>query len=172
MNENQLNHLVDETAELMRLFQNQCQSLSSRLDEKISGHLAEVRGEMVKTVRTDVKNSLQKTIRDYEESLHQSRQQIIEHTKEFNHYLREVSTKNRQLARFSWIIAAVSLGLLLLCGIALSFYYKSILQDLKPQAEMVKLINESDITRCGDRLCAATEKTKQGRYSIVKKRSL
>lgn len=171
MNENKLNHLVDETAELMRLFQNQCQILGRRTDERIVSHLDKVRGEVVKTVRSDVKEGLENTIRNYQKSLDESRQNIIEHTREFNTYLRETAAKNRQLARLSWIITAVSLVVMLVSGIALSLYYKSVIKDLKPEAEMVRMINEADITRCGDRLCVKTEKRRHGNYSVVKKRS-
>lgn len=172
MNENKLNHLVDETAELMRLFQNQCQTLGNRTDERIMSHLDLVRGEIVKTVHSDVKEGLENTIRSYQKSLDESRQNIIKHTREFNAYLQETATKNRQLARLSWIITAVSLVVMLIGSIALSFYYKSIIEGLKPEAEIVRLIKESDITRCGDYLCVKIEKTRHGNYFVVKKHSL
>ncbi|KLT73230.1 hypothetical protein PL75_03070 [Neisseria arctica] len=171
MNENRLSQLINETAELMRLFQDQCQTIGNQTNDKISHHLEQARSEIVQSVRTDVKNSLERSISDYEQTLNNARDSIIHHTKEFNTYLEATSAKNRRLAQLSWIITASSLGLLLVCGIALSLYYKSIIQDLKPEAEMVKLINESDITRCGEYLCVKTDKSKYGNYLIVKKRA-
>lgn len=171
MNEDKLNHLVDETAELMRLFQNQCLTLSKQADEKISRHMQEIRNETVRMVREDIRTGLGEVIEKYESNLQEARSSLAAHTKEFNHCLTHAADKNRQILRFGWVAVAASFGLLLLSGVALSFYYKYIIQDLKPEAEMIQLIHESDIVRCGNRLCVKTEKNKQGNYSVVKKRS-
>lgn len=171
MNEDKLNRLVDETAELMRLFQNQCLTLSKQTDEKISRHMQEIRDEAVRAVLEDIRYGLGETVSKYESNLQESRSSLAGHTKEFNHFMAAATDKGRQILKFGWIALAVSFGLLLLSGVALTFYYKYIIQDLKPEAEMVQLINESDIVRCGDRLCVKTEKNKQGNYSVVKKRS-
>jgi hypothetical protein len=62
------------------------------------------------------------------------------------------------------------LATLVIGGIALIWFYSGVIQSKKIDADMVTRINQADIVRCGNDLCARTSKAGENGYRVIKKR--
>ncbi len=170
MDKQEIDELIQKTAVLMQIFQNRCESLSGEVHKKLDNSLQQQRRELIALIREDVHNGLESALAGYSKQLEEAGKKINHRTIELEQYLGIVARKNKYIIYKSWAIVSISLTLLLIGGMGLSLYYQNVVRQNKIQADLLRVINESDLRVCGDYLCAAVGKEKQGKYRMVKKK--
>ena len=95
---------------------------------------------------------------------------MVEQIREFNTYLHTVKSENQKIFRITVFSTAITLATLVIGGIVLAFFYLGIISQKKLEADMLNKINNADIVRCGDSLCAKTGKAGNNGYRVIQQR--
>lgn len=167
-----LEQLTASSAQLLKRCERKMDDTAEEIQEKLDAALAENKREMIAFATQNVKAELETVLAQYKKDMDEAHEIMLHRTKEFNTYLNRVTEQNGKIARRSWQTAAVSLAavaVVLFSAIWLAWHYADKIKSSKVQAEILDLIEHSDIVRCGDSLCAKTEKTNQNGYRIIKK---
>lgn len=165
-----VNSLLGKTAKLMEVYRLDSMQIREDMQRHFNDALAWQQQETAAWLQKELKQKLDdagsKHIQNME-TLHESmKNQIVQ----FNQYLSETNSKNKRLLFHICTCAVVCLTLLFGGGAWLSYHYASVIKKNQLDAELLTVINESDLFRCGDRLCARTEKNKLNGFSIIRKR--
>ncbi|WP_373754069.1 lytic enzyme [Neisseria weixii] len=121
-------------------------------------------------VREELTKEAAQTVQGYVDDMAAARNQMAEQVREFNSYLRKVQEDNKKLVTRSVMTVTWTLATLVVGGIALFWFYAGVLQSKKVDADMVTRINQADIVRCGDGLCAKTGRADANGYRLIQKR--
>lgn len=170
------NPYVGEDARMTRLaqvYEHNMNLLADGLKKDFEAQTGQYKKEMAAFVEENIKSGLDSVLKGYVADMDGARSRMMDQAKEFNGYLQEVNRKNRQLAQRSWIITTAclaALAVLLVCG---SWYAASLGSDIrkkKAEMELLELLDDSDIVRCGNNLCAKTGKAGNNGYRIIRQR--
>lgn len=163
-------NLVLETARLMAVYKENSEKIVNDVRQELDKSLNQQRQMISKMVREELTKEAAQTVQGYVDDMEAARNQMIEQVREFNSYLRKVQEDNKKISTRSVTVVSLTLAALVVGGIALFWFYSSVLQNKKVDADMVSLINQADIVRCGDGLCAKTGKAGANGYRLIQKR--
>lgn len=165
-----VNSLLGKTAKLMEVYRLDSMQIREDIQRQFNDAVTRQQQETAAWLQEELKQKLDNASSKYiqnMETLHESmKNQIVR----FNQYLSETNTKNKRLLFQICTCAVMCLTLLFGGGAWLSYHYASVIKKNQLDAELLTVINESDLFRCGDRLCARTEKNKHNGFSIIRKR--
>lgn len=140
------------------------------VQHELDKSLAEQRRIIVQMIREEITKEVSQTVHGYVEDMKDARNQMVGQVREFNSYLRKVQEENNKISSRSVLITSLTLATLVIGGIALVWFYSSVIQSKKLDADMVTRINRADIVRCGNDLCARASKTGKNGYRVIQKR--
>ncbi|WP_373746061.1 lytic enzyme [Neisseria dentiae] len=163
-------NLVVETSRLMSAYQENSEKVVNDVRHELDKSLNEQRKMITKMVREELTKEATQTVQGYVNDMEAARNQMVEQVREFNSYLRKVQEDNKKISTRSVTVVSLTLAALVVGGIALFWFYSSVLQNQKVDADMVSRINQADIVRCGDGLCAKTGKAGANGYRLIQKR--
>ena len=171
--DNQYGSEAASMARLAQIYEHNMNRLAENIRQDFETETAQYKNEMTDFVQQNVKSGLDSVLKNYVADMDGARARMVEQTQEFNSYLNEINRKNRQLAQRSWMITTAclaALAVLLACG---SWYAASLGGDIRKKKEemaLLELLGSSDIVRCGEALCAKTEKAGSNDYRVIRKR--
>lgn len=163
-------NLVVETSRLMSAYQENSEKVVNDVRYELDKSLNVQRKMITQMVREELTKEATQTVQGYVNDMETARNQMVEQVREFNSYLRKVQEDNKKISTRSVTVVSLTLAALVVGGIALFWFYSSVLQNKKMDADMVSLINQADIVRCGDGLCAKTGKAGANGYRLIQKR--
>jgi len=126
--------------------------------------------------QNEVNNFIEKQLT---EKLKQFQTQIDDASKNFNHSANILKiqsthdvTKGKKILLWIFWLSGIALLVNAIWGVGSFYYFSDIIKSKKQSAEIATLLNEADIVRCGDALCAkANKKAKQNNgYFELQKR--
>lgn len=163
-------NLLVETSRLMSAYQQNSEKVVNNVRHELDRSLNEQRRMIIQMVREELTKEAAQTVQGYVDDMEAVRNQMAEQVREFNSYLRKVQEDNKKISTRSVTVVSLTLAALVVGGIALFWFYSSVLQNKKMDADMVSLINQADIVRCGNGLCAKTGKADANGYRLIQKR--
>ncbi|WP_373753683.1 lytic enzyme [Neisseria weixii] len=163
-------NLIIETSRLMAAYKDNSEQIVNNVRQELDKSLNQQRQMINAIIREELTKDAAKSVQGYVDDMAAVRNQMAEQVREFNSYLRKVQEDNKKLATRSVMVVAWTLTTLVVGGIALFWFYAGVLQSKKVDADMVTRINQADIVRCGDGLCAKTGKTGANGYRLIQKR--
>lgn len=172
---------IDNTAErvqelmydmimVMNKYKDEQSKVVGNIQKELDKSLGEQRKMMVDMVRGDLLEKASEQVQGYAQDMDEVRSQMVEQVREFNTYLRTVNSENQKIFRTTVLGTAITLAVLLIGGVALTFFYSGIISQKKVDADMLSRINNADIVRCGDGLCAKTGKVGNNGYRTIQQR--
>lgn len=166
-----LENLVVDMVKLMGKYQSDSEQVIGKIQSELDKSLDRQRKMMVEMVRDELLQKASQQVRNYTEDMEEARNQMQQQVAEFNAYLRTVKSENQKIFRQTVLGVAITLATLIIGGIALVLFYSNIISQKKLEADMLMRINSADIVRCGDNLCARTEKAGENGYRVIQNRS-
>lgn len=171
MNQQEEDYLVKkELVVFFQSFQQECRKLTDNTDRQLQQILKSQRKDLKEVVQKNVEDGLGEVVRRYYQQLDLSEQKLANKIRQLEQGLDEINLKNKQLVTRSWWVVSICLGVLVIGASYLLYHYKFEIEKNKSTANMTKIINQSDLTICGDRLCASVSSQKHGKYSVVNHR--
>ncbi|WP_373700394.1 hypothetical protein [Neisseria dentiae] len=170
MQDYDLQKAIHNLGMMTQFLQKQSRDLAAELKSGQDAFFEKQRGEVVRYIRQDIKNEWDKASNSYLKDMEDARNMMISEVNEFRAYLQEVNAKNKQLVFRSWLAVSLSLLVLLIGGGWLSYQYTQVIRQNQVDAELLSLINRSDLVKCGDSLCGKFGKEKSGEYRLILKR--
>ncbi|HHK5987198.1 TPA: lytic enzyme [Neisseria subflava] len=166
----QARSLVIETSRLMVAYRDNSEKLVNDVRNELDKFLIEQRRMLVQMIREEVTKEVSQAVYAYVKDMEKARNQMADQVREFNGYLRKVQEENNKISSRSVWVTSLTLATLVIGGIALIWFYSGVIQSKKIDADMVTRINQADIVRCGNDLCARTSKAGENGYRVIKKR--
>lgn len=163
-------HLIIETSRLMSAYQENSEKVVNNVRHELDKSLSEQRKMIIQMVREELTKEAAQVVSRYVADMEKARNQMVEQVREFNSYLYKVQEENKKISSRSVWVTTLTLATLVVGGIALFWFYSNVLQSKKVDADMVTRINQADIVRCGDGLCARTGKAGANGYRAIQKR--
>lgn len=170
MNQQEYYSVKKELVVFFQSFQQECKKLTEDTDRQLQQFLQSQRKDLRDVVRENVEEGLGEVVHRYYQQLDLSEQKLVNKIRQLEQGLEEINLKNKQLVTRSWWVVSICLGVLVVGASYLLYHYKSEIEKNKSTANMTKIINQSDLTICGDRLCAAVSSQKHGKYRVVNHR--
>lgn len=165
-----LETIMIDMVKLMAKYQGDSEKIVSNLQKELDKSLSRQRKMMVEMVKEDILQNASRQVKGYTEDMEKARDQMLEQVGEFNTYLKSVKSSNQKIFRQTVIGAAITLAVLVVGAVSLFFFYSGVISDKKLEADMVSRINNADIVRCGDHLCAKTGKAGANGYRVIQSR--
>ena len=165
-----LQELIYDMIVVMNKYKDEHSKVVGNIQKELDKSLNQQRKMMVDMVREDLLQKASEQVEGYAEDMGEARKQMIEQVREFNTYLHTVKSENQKIFRTTVLGTAITLAILLIGGIALTFFYSGIISQKKLDADMLTRINNADIVRCGDGLCAKTGKAGNNGYRTIQQR--
>ena len=162
--------LMIDMVKVMEKYKNDNEKIVSNIQRELDKSLSQQRKMMVDMVRDDLLQQASMQVDAYTKDMNEARRQMVEQVREFNTYLHTVKSENQKIFRMTVLSTAVTLATLVIGGIALAFFYSGIISQKKLEADMLNKINNADIVRCGDSLCAKTGKAGNNGYRVIQQR--
>ena len=162
--------IIEQAGMLLGVYEQHMNGLAEEAQQQLDRAVWRQKEEISGFVRENVKAELDTVLKGYAADMEAVRGKMLAQAAEFNTYLYHVNRKNRQLLFMSWLAVAVSLIVLLAGGAWLSCYYLRVINENRIDAEVAKLIAQSEVVRCGDNLCAKMEKNRQNGYAVIVKK--
>lgn len=166
----QTEQFLGAAAALTQQYERQMGAFAEQARQQLDSAVSQQKREMMQFVRENIQSELDSVLKGYAADMEEVRQKMVAQSSEFDTYLGFVNRKNRQLAFRSWLTVSVSLSVLLLGGVWLTYYYSQVIGKNKTAAETAQLVGRADLVRCGDELCAKTGKLQKNGYRVVFKR--
>ena len=98
----------------------------------------------------------------YMNDIAQAREQMLQQVTAINAVFNETSTRAKQLIFRSWVAVSIST---FVCAVALIaaiwLAIKKIIQASRNEVQILDVIRQSDIIRCGDALCSRVNKNQR-----------
>lgn len=163
-------NLVIETSRLMVAYKENSEKIVNGVQHELDKSLAEQRHMIIQMLREEITNEISQTVHSYVEDMEEARNRMREQVREFNSYLHKVQQENNKISSRSVLITSLTLATLVVGGIALFWFYSSVIQSKKLDADMITRINRADIVRCENELCARTSKAGENGYRVIQKR--
>lgn len=163
-------NLVIETSRLMVAYKENSEKIVNGMQHELDKSLAEQRHMIIQMLREEITNEISQTVHSYVEDMEEARNRMREQVREFNSYLHKVQQENNKISSRSVLITSLTLATLVVGGIALFWFYSSVVQSKKLDADMITRINRADIVRCENELCARTSKAGENGYRVIQKR--
>ena len=163
-------NLVIETSRLMVAYKENSEKIVNGVQHELDRPLAEQRHMIIQMLREEITNEISQTVHSYVEDMEEARNRMREQVREFNSYLHKVQQENNKISSRSVLITSLTLATLVVGGIALFWFYSSVIQSKKLDADMITRINRADIVRCENELCARTSKAGENGYRVIQKR--
>jgi hypothetical protein len=163
-------NLVIETSRLMVAYKENSEKIVNGVQHELDKSLAEQRHMIIQMLREEITNEISQTVHSYVEDMEEARNRMREQVREFNSYLHKVQQENNKISSRSVLITSLTLATLVVGGIALFWFYSSVVQSKKLDADMITRINRADIVRCENELCARTSKAGENGYRVIQKR--
>ena len=163
-------NLVIETSRLMGAYKENSEKIVNGVQHELDKSLAEQRHMIIQMLREEITNEISQTVHSYVEDMEEARNRMREQVREFNSYLHKVQQENNKISSRSVLITSLTLATLVVGGIALFWFYSSVIQSKKLDADMITRINRADIVRCENELCARTSKAGENGYRVIQKR--
>lgn len=163
-------NLLVETSRLMSAYQQNSEKVVNNVRHELDRSLNEQRRMIIQMVREELTKEAAQTVQGYVDDMEAVRNQMAEQVREFNTYLRKVQEENKKISTRSVTVVSLTLATLVVGGIVLFWFYSIVLKEKKVDADMVSRINQADIVRCGDGLCAKTGKSGTDGYRLIQKR--
>ncbi len=170
MNQRNPDDVKREIATFFHFFQKECRNLTQNVDKQLQQSVQQQRKELANIAQESVRKGLGEAINRYNERLHESESSLSFRIQQLERTLDELNRKNQKLVIRSWLATSIALGTLVIGAAYLLYHYKSEIEANKASAELTKLINQSDLTICGNKLCAAVSGPKTGKYRVVNPR--
>lgn len=162
-------NLVIETSRLMVAYKENSEKIVNGVQHELDKSLAEQRHMIIQMLREEITNEISQTVHSYVEDMEEARNRMREQVREFNSYLHKVQQENNKISSRSVLITSLTLATLVVGGIALFWFYSSVVQSKKLDADMITRINRADIVRCENELCARTSKAGENGYRVIQK---
>lgn len=163
-------NLVIETSRLMVAYKENSEKIVNGVQHELDRSLAEQRHMIIQMLREEITNEISQTVHSYVEDMEEARNRMREQVREFNSYLHKVQQENNKISSRSVLITSLTLATLVVGGIALFWFYSSVIQSKKLDADMITRINRADIVRCENDLYARANKAGENGYRVIKKR--
>lgn len=170
MDQQETDAIKKELVVFFHSFQQECQNLANSVDHQLQQSLQNQRSELSNIAREQIQQGLGEAVNRYHQQLDQAEHTLANKIRQLEQGLEEVNRKNKQLVTRSWLAVSLCLGVLVIGAAYLLYHYKSEIEANKTTADMTKIINQSDLTLCGNRLCAAVSSEKHGKYRVVNPR--
>ena len=165
-----IQNLLIDMVMVMEKYKDDSGKIVDNVQKELDKSLIQQRKMMVDMVRDDVLQQASIQVKAYTENRDGARRQMVEQIREFNTYLHTVKSENQKIFRITVFSTAITLATLVIGGIALAFFYSGIISQKKLEADMLNKINNADIVRCGDSLCAKTGKAGNNGYRVIQQR--
>lgn len=174
----QAQNLLLETASLMAKFRHDTDKIvdivddvQSKLNDALNKSLIEQRNLIIGLVKEEITQETGMAIKRYVTDIDNIQNNLSRQVYEFNQYLSIINKRNRQLSSRWLMISSITLASLVIGAITLVFFFSQVISQKKVEADMVFLINQSDIVKCGNDLCAnVSKKATVNGYHIILKR--
>ena len=163
-------NLIIETSGLMAAYKDNSEKIVNNVRHELDKSLNEQRRMIIQMIREEITDEISQTVHSYVEDMEETRNRMREQVREFNSYLHKVQQENNKISSRSVLITSLTLATLVVGGIALFWFYANALQSKKLDADMITRISQADIVRCGNDLCARTNKAGENGYRVIKKR--
>ena len=163
-------NLIIETSGLMAAYKDNSEKIVNNVRHELDKSLNEQRRMIIQMIREEITNEISQTVHSYVEDMEEARNRMREQVREFNSYLHKVQQENNKISSRSVLITSLTLATLVVGGIALFWFYSSVVQSKKLDADMITRINRADIVRCENELCARTSKAGENGYRVIQKR--
>lgn len=167
MNQSNPDDIKREAAAFFHAFQTECRNLTQNIDKQLQQSVQQQRREIVNIAQESVAQGLDESIGRYAQRLDKAENALDFRIGQLERTLEEVNRKNKQLAVRSWLATGIALATLIIGAAYLLYHYKSEIDANKSTADMTKIVNRSDLTVCGDRLCASVSSQRHGKYRVV-----
>lgn len=165
-----IQNLIVDMVMVLEKYKDESEKVTGNVQRELDKSLSQQRKMMVEMVRDDLLKNASEHVKSYTKEMGNARQQMVDQVGEFNAYLKAVKNENQKIFRLTVVSLAGTLATLVIGGVALFFFYSNIVSEKKLEADMLTLINNADIVRCGENLCAKTGKAGANGYRIVQKR--
>lgn len=162
-----INNLIIETAKMMSKYRQDSEEIVINIQKELDKSLVQQRKMIINMVQEELTQQTAHELREYVDDMANARSQMVEQVREFNIHLNRVTSKNQRIFRQTVLSGAITLAILLIGGIALIYFYSSIIVSKKRESDIISQINRADIVRCGENLCAKTGKTVLNGYRII-----
>lgn len=163
-------NLIIETSGLMAAYKDNSEKIVNNVRHELDKSLNEQRRMIIQMIREEITDEISQTVHSYVEDMEEARNRMREQVREFNSYLHKVQQENNKISSRSVLITSLTLATLVVGGIALFWFYSSVIQSKKLDADMITRINRADIVRCENELCARTSKAGENGYRVIQKR--
>ena len=163
-------NLIIETSGLMAAYKDNSEKIVNNVRHELEKSLNEQRRMIIQMIREEITDEISQTVHSYVEDMEEARNRMREQVREFNSYLHKVQQENNKISSRSVLITSLTLATLVVGGIALFWFYSSVVQSKKLDADMITRINRADIVRCENELCARTSKAGENGYRVIQKR--
>lgn len=163
-------NLIIETSGLMAAYKDNSEKIVNNVRHELDKSLNEQRRMIIQMIREEITDEISQTVHSYVEDMEEARNRMREQVREFNSYLHKVQQENNKISSRSVLITSLTLATLVVGGIALFWFYSSVVQSKKLDADMITRINRADIVRCENELCARTSKAGENGYRVIQKR--
>lgn len=162
--------LVSKLAAVVEQFDRRCEQTSRdirQLTQQVPLAIQRSADEQIKQLTGDVARNVQagleQPVHAYEQRLREASQQLQQASTTLAAQLQHAEALHKRLA---WKVAGITLGSLTLlwgAGIWLSKHYYDEIRANQVSAELLRAYNQSDVTLCGNQLCAKVD-MKDKRY--------
>lgn len=165
-----LQNLVIDMVMVLEKYKDDSGKIVNNVQKELDKSLSRQRDMMVELVRNELLDGASQQVKNYSADMEEARELMIKQVGEFNTYLQHVNKSNQKIFRQTVLGGAITLATLVVGGIALVFFYSSIISQKKLEADMLNRVNNADIVRCGNELCAKTGKTGANGYRVIQRR--
>lgn len=168
MQEHELTALIGKTAALMEQFERRCVEIEQR-QRDLTHALQQLTQQIPAAVRQSADQSLQqlpsqlvgkvesgldRPVGDYEKRLREAGGLIGDGSRTLAGQIQRLEKLHRHLVWKTVAAVGGSLALLLAGGLWLAANYAGVIRENQLSADVMRLYNQADLTRCGERLCA------------------
>jgi len=130
--------------------------------------------KFIEFINKNAKDEMNAVKMAYMNDIAQAREQMLQQVTAINAVFDKTSTRAKQLIFRSWVAVSISTfvcAVALIAAIWLAIDYKKIIQASRNEVQILDVIRQSDIIRCGDVLCSRVNKNKdKDGYQEIKKR--
>ena len=167
-----IDKLAEQATLLMMDYQEKLDGLMVKTHDELDTELALQQEKFIEFINKNAKDEMNAVKMAYMNDIAQAREQMLQQVTAINAVFNETSTRAKQLIFRSWVAVSIST---FVCAVALIaaiwLAIKKIIQASRNEVQILDVIKQSDIIRCGDALCSRVNKNKdKDGYQEIKKR--
>lgn len=169
-----IDKLAEQATLLMMDYQEKLDGLMAQTHDELGMMLTLQQEKFIEFINKNAKEEMSAVKTAYMNDIARAREQMLQQATEINAIFNETRTRTKQLIFRSWMAVSISslvCAAALIAAIWLAADYKKTIQTSRNEIQILSIIGQSDIIRCGNALCTRVNKNKdKDGYQEIKKR--